>query len=74
MSEPPKLKADPERVGMVSVTGIYVRASLNGDWGSYDLVQLDRASLLAWLDGYGPQPSTEEQKRRRAQGVWQGCG
>jgi hypothetical protein len=30
-------------------TGIYVRAmGLDGKWGSYDIAELDRRSLLAW--------------------------
>lgn len=30
-------------------TGIYVRARLEDRWGSYDIVTLDRDSLIRWL-------------------------
>lgn len=30
-------------------TGIYIRAKCGEKWGSYDLLQLSRASVLAWL-------------------------
>lgn len=30
-------------------TGIYVRATLRGKWGSYDIVHLTKESLIEWL-------------------------
>jgi hypothetical protein len=43
---------DPERVGL-GPTGIYVRAMLEGKWGSYDIAELDRDSLSRWLRSRG---------------------
>ncbi len=34
-------------------TGIYVRAKLDGKFGSYDISQLDAESLLIWLRSRG---------------------
>lgn len=44
----PDLTVDPARTWLTE-TGIYVRATLRGKWGSYDIVSLDRHSLFAWL-------------------------
>ncbi len=38
---------DPERIGNNS--GIPIRASFNNKYGTYDLAELTRASLLEWL-------------------------
>lgn len=50
-----ELKVDPERFKLLTgeSTTMLVRATLNGEWGSYDIVALDRASLLAWLKSRG---------------------
>ena len=42
-------KVDPARMKRPE-TGIYIRATLNGDWGRHDLAHLDRDSLVWWLD------------------------
>lgn len=50
--DPLILKVAPERASMqyAGSTGIYVRAMLGvGTWGTYDIAQLDKASLLAFL-------------------------
>ena len=46
-----ELRVDPQREDdLEGCTGIFVRAiGTNGRWGSYDIAQLDRASLLAWI-------------------------
>jgi hypothetical protein len=50
------LRVDPDR-GSINCdlhghTGIYIRAiGLDGKWGSYDIAELDRASLLSWVKG-----------------------
>lgn len=46
------LKVDPARVGLrEGLTRIYVRArSVAGEWGSFDIAELDRESLIAWLE------------------------
>lgn len=43
-----ELRADPGRA-VNGDTGIYVRAKVGDKWDSYDIAQLDKASLLAWL-------------------------
>ncbi len=46
------LQTDPERQS--GDTGIYVRAQdINGKWGSFDICELTRASLLEWLKSRG---------------------
>lgn len=50
----PNLEVDPDRVvvdGGVewNETGIYVRAVLGDEWGSYDIATLRRDSLNRWL-------------------------
>jgi hypothetical protein len=55
MTEP--LRTDPAREGEPahSVTGIYVRAQdSGGHWGSFDIAELTRESLLAWLSEVRP--------------------
>jgi len=53
------LKVDPDRSHVINaqldddVTGIMVRAQLNGAYGSYDIAFLDRDSLLGWLRSRG---------------------
>jgi hypothetical protein len=48
-----ELKIDRERKD-ITETGIYVRAlDQEGRWGSHDIAQLDRESLLAWLRSRG---------------------
>lgn len=44
------LNVDPTRYRVVPETGIYVRAMLHGSWGSHDIAELDRASLVLWLE------------------------
>lgn len=46
-----ELQTDPERVGRChGVTGIYIRARAgDGKYGSYDIAELHRDSLIAWL-------------------------
>lgn len=49
-----ELHADPERLRLPG-TGIFVRA-INPEtkrWATFDLAQLDKPSLLAWLRGRG---------------------
>lgn len=62
-TEPPKLVVDEAReIGdgesLDRATGIFVRAlGPEGRWGSFDIVELDKASLLTWLrsrGGYNP--------------------
>ena len=47
------LEVDPKRIGMLKKTGIYVRASFNGRFGSYDISELTAYSLLKWLRSRG---------------------
>jgi hypothetical protein len=48
------LKTDPERVPQRhGDTGIFVRAKNGEEWGSYDIAELDKASLLQWLQSRG---------------------
>lgn len=35
-------------------TGLFVRARFNDAWGDYDLAELDRESLLAWISSKPP--------------------
>ncbi|MGH3999204.1 MAG: hypothetical protein ACRDTJ_17305 [Pseudonocardiaceae bacterium] len=42
------MTVDPIRVDF-GETGIYVRATLHGEWGSYDIATLDRPSLQRFL-------------------------
>jgi len=46
------LNVDPTRIGEVwELTGVYIRAKgPDGRWGSFDIVQLDRESLRAFLE------------------------
>jgi hypothetical protein len=53
------LIVDPERTVYASATCIYVRAKLQGKWGSYDIAQLDRESLLVWMRGCGDSAMAE---------------
>jgi hypothetical protein len=46
-------QADPERSGCNDSTGIYVRAMREGQWTTVDIAELDRESLLAWIDRGG---------------------
>lgn len=50
MSEREGYQVDPGRVELAE-TGIYIRAQLNGKWGSHDLMHLDADSALRWLTG-----------------------
>jgi hypothetical protein len=36
-----------------SGTGIFVRAMREGKWGSFDIITLDKPSLLSWLKSRG---------------------
>lgn len=48
------LKVDPARLEADDATGVYIRAqSPDGKWGSYDMAQLDKSSLLTWLRSRG---------------------
>jgi len=42
--------ADPE---LSESTGIFVRAKLGDKWGSWDIAQLTKGSLLSWLKSRG---------------------
>lgn len=49
-----KFQVDPDRVAPGDgVTGIYIRAWLDGKIGSYDIATLDSASLFAFLRSRG---------------------
>lgn len=41
------LMVDPERLDLE--TGIFVRAVHNGEWGSYDIAELTKESLMDWM-------------------------
>jgi hypothetical protein len=47
-----KLNVDPERL-QAYPTGIPIRANLHGKWGTYDIANLDKDSLLEWLQSRG---------------------
>lgn len=49
-----ELRADPERLELTG-TGIFVRAidPETKRWATFDLAQLDKPSLLAWLRSRG---------------------
>ena len=48
-SEGVNYKTDPDRPHH-GTTGIYVRAiGTDGQWGNYDIAELDRESLDSWL-------------------------
>lgn len=51
----PDLVVDPERRidDSDDGTGIYVRARLDGKWGSHDIVELTKTSLFNWLRSRG---------------------
>lgn len=42
------LKIDPSRKGE-KLTGIYVRAEVDGKFAAYDIYELDKTSLIEWL-------------------------
>jgi hypothetical protein len=46
------LVVDDERMGLAE-TGVFVRATLDGKWGSHDIAHLTRNSLLRWLRSRG---------------------
>lgn len=47
---PPDPHVDPERLAPGErATGIYVRARDASGWGTYDIAQLTRESLMTWL-------------------------
>lgn len=51
-----ELTPDPERVAredLHGLTGIFVRAKHEGKWGNFDIAELDKPSLLAWLRSRG---------------------
>lgn len=50
-----ELKVDPDRLQLQSIsgTGIYIRAELEDRVDRYDIVALDKKSLLAWLRSRG---------------------
>lgn len=47
-----ELKVDSKRLKQFE-TGIFVRATLDGKWGSYDIADLEKESLLDWLRSRG---------------------
>lgn len=48
-----KLHVDPSRIGL-GESGIYIRAvGPEGKWGTFDIVDLDKESLLTWLRSRG---------------------
>lgn len=55
------LLVDPERAMVYErATGILVRARLDDRFGNWDIAQLDRASLLAWLQSRGGENAWAE--------------
>jgi hypothetical protein len=50
----PDLIADPHRSHLANATGIYVRALDGQRWESLDIAQLDRASLIQFIESRGP--------------------
>ena len=64
MTDYTELKVDLEReaenIKYGPQTGIYVRATKNDKWGSYDIADLEKESLLAWLKSNGGDNSTAE--------------
>ena len=47
-------KTDPERVSLRDATGVYDRAIGNdGRWGSYDIAELNRDSLVDFVRSRG---------------------
>ncbi len=50
-----ELKVDPKRLKQLTgeSTRMRARAKHDGCWGSYDIVALDKPSLLAWLKSQG---------------------
>jgi len=59
-----KLKICPNRENkpeLENATGIFIRAEdSNGKFGSFDIAQLDKESLLAWLKSRGGDNSYAE--------------
>lgn len=47
-----ELIVDPNRIGKNS-TGIYIRAKYQESWGSYDIYELDKESLIKFLKSRG---------------------
>jgi hypothetical protein len=47
------LIVDPKRAELHGSSGIYVRATLDGKWGNFDIAELDKSSLLHWLRSRG---------------------
>lgn len=47
------LTVDPNRLDIEESTGIYVRAKNGDEWDSFDILQLDKPSLKAWLRSRG---------------------
>ena len=51
-----ELKVDPVRFAreeLQDATGIFVRAQLDGKWGSHDCVMLDAVSFRRWIRSRG---------------------
>ena len=48
------LVVDPNRLQYDDTSGIYVRATLDGKWGSYDFVTLTQESLHEFARSRGP--------------------
>lgn len=57
-----ELKVDPKRrlSGEDPSTGVYVRAQLDGKWGSFDISELDSPSLHTFLRSRGGENSWAE--------------
>lgn len=56
LTPPSNLEVDPRRHEVSDYlrnSGILVRAKLNGEWGNYDIAELTRQSLFAWLRSRG---------------------
>ncbi len=49
-----ELIVDPTRKHF-DIVGIPIRAKFDGNWGTYDINHLDRASLMIWLRSRGGQ-------------------
>ncbi len=59
LTVPQALQVDPRRTGTPE-TGVYVRAQLQGAWGSHDIAHLTAASLLDWLRSGGRSELAED--------------
>lgn len=47
------MKVEESRTKYHGSTGVFVRAEFNGKWGSFDIAELDKPSLHAFLKSRG---------------------